>query len=190
MYYSYEKLATANQYGFKRMEGSVSLFGCNVGLIPNHLRRTTQPCKGELGPWSIEVPRMIQQQPKVGAAALMMHLNPNDKEKVLLYEIRRIWGYSHDDWTPIMLESVPLLDDLWTDVSIEQFSMPSKEYEDLPRIYSFLYLQGTVKDGKVIGKWTAPRPSATNTPVLYPHVLSYFMSEIGYVKAAVAELSK
>ena len=190
MYYSYEKLETANQYRFKRMESDVKLFGCNVGLIPNYLRRTTQPRKGELGPWSIEVARMIQQQPKVGAAALMMHLNPNDEKKVLLYEIRRVWGYSEDDWTPIMLESVPLLDDLWTDINIEQFSMPRSEYEVLPRIYSFLYLQGTVKDGELIGKWTAPRPAATNTPVLFPDVLSYFMSEIGYVKAAVAGLTK
>ena len=190
MYYSYEKLEAANQYGFKRMESSVSLFGCKVGLIPNYLRRTTQPRNGELGAWSIEVPRMFEQQPKAGAAALMMHLNPNDKVKVLLYEIRRVWGYSNDDWTPIMLESVPLLDDLWTDINIDQFSMPRSEYEALPRIYSFLYLNGTVKDGKLVGKWTAPGPASANTPVLYPHVLSYFMSEIGYAKTAVAGLSK
>jgi hypothetical protein len=130
------------------------------------------------------------QQPEAGKSALMMHLNPKDKAKVLMYEIRRVWGYSNDGWTPIMLETIPMLDDLWADINIEQFSMPVSEYEALPRIYSFLYLQGTVADGKLVGKWIPPGPASANTPVLYPDVLSYFMSEIGYGKGAVAGLGK
>ncbi len=40
-----------------------------------------------------------------------------------------------------------------------------------------LYLKGTIKDGKIKGQWTAPRPSPTNSSLLWPSTFEFFYNE-------------
>jgi len=47
--------------------------------------------------------------------------------------------------------------------------------ENAEIIYSLLYMQGDFHDGKVRGTWNAPRPSSTNTPLLWPETFEYFI---------------
>ena len=36
---------------------------------------------------------------------------------------------------------------------------------------------GTVEEGKIVGKWTLPGPSPSNSVLLWPDTLEYFTSE-------------
>lgn len=56
------------------------------------------------------------------------------------------------------------------------FPLPVDVAED--PIYSFVYLDGTIKGGKLEGPWTAPRRSSTNSVLLWPYALSYFFESI------------
>jgi hypothetical protein len=51
-------------------------------------------------------------------------------------------------------------------------------------VYTFLYLRGTIKKGGLVGKWNFPGPSPTNSVLLWPDTLDFFMEKIGYKKIA------
>ena len=40
-------------------------------------------------------------------------------------------------------------------------------------IYEFLYLDGSIKSGKLSGRWVPPPASPTNAALLWPGVLNY-----------------
>ena len=40
-----------------------------------------------------------------------------------------------------------------------------------------IYLDGTVRNGQLEGRWTAPRPSSTNSVLLWPFAFEYFARE-------------
>jgi hypothetical protein len=42
-------------------------------------------------------------------------------------------------------------------------------------IYSFVYFAGTIQQGALIGTWTAPRASPTNSALLWPATLRHFV---------------
>ncbi len=46
--------------------------------------------------------------------------------------------------------------------------------------FSFMYLNGSVENGKLVGKWTAPSPSSTNGVLLWPDALEQFAAAAGY----------
>ena len=45
-------------------------------------------------------------------------------------------------------------------------------------IYEFLYLDGSVSDGKLTGKWIAPPASPTNAALLWPSTFKYFVESV------------
>ena len=50
-----------------------------------------------------------------------------------------------------------------------------KEADD--PIFSVTYLSGTIVDGGLTGRWTAPGPSSTNGVLMWPEVMKYFTDE-------------
>jgi hypothetical protein len=106
-------------------------------------------------------------------AALIIDLKPNQREeRPSLYQIRDIWGYSCDGWTPIMLRLRGLSVDgkpqlaHWDDFVATEDSWGA--------IYTFLFLGGDVKDRQLIGRWTPTSPSPTNSLLLFPHLMVHF----------------
>jgi len=56
-----------------------------------------------------------------------------------------------------------------------EFIRTKDEVED--PIFTFGYVSGTVKSGKITGKWTPPGPSPTNSVLLQPDVFKYFVEQ-------------
>jgi len=40
-----------------------------------------------------------------------------------------------------------------------------------------MYLAGTIVDGELKGRWTAPGPSSSNGVLMWPEVMMYFTEE-------------
>ncbi|MBU1421632.1 MAG: hypothetical protein KKG06_00370, partial [Bacteroidetes bacterium] len=100
------------------------------------------------------------------------------KGSLSLYELLDVWGYSECGWTPAMLRLRGLVVD--GDPKIDNpmsFHIDYSEGNSI--IYSFLYFgESTIQKGALIGKWTAPRSSPTNSVLLWPSSLVYFINQI------------
>ena len=85
-----------------------------------------------------------------------------------------VWGYSSSGWTPISLH----LSGLFVDEDPSKYDRNDFWIEDSRRdepIYEFLYIQGSVSNGKLSGSWTSPPVSPTNAALLWPSTLIYFI---------------
>jgi len=110
--------------------------------------------------------------------SLLIDLKPNRKDgRVSLYEVLDVWGHSEHSWTPLLLHLELIVDGVDpTEISRERFQV-SESDRDGP-IYEWLYADGSVNAGQLVGTWSPPRPSSANSPVLWPHVLRYFCASI------------
>lgn len=169
MYAIYEKQVEGEEekYNFK---SKTCLFGCNSGKIASLLREELTSENNEPYKWHID---MLKQMPR--GKTLIINLKPNNIEtNMSIYEIVNVWGYSEHDWTPIMLHLRGLIvDETSQKFNEERFSVKTSNIDD--PIFSMLYLNGTVKNGEIVGKWTAPRPSPTNSCLLWPETFQYFI---------------
>lgn len=108
---------------------------------------------------------------------VVIDLKPDQQRNVSLYLLTDAWGYSDNGWTPIMFR----LEALYIDKIVDNPAEFKKEFtppEDRDIIYTFTYLGGSVNKGNLTGKWTSPRPSSTNSVLLWPNALEYFICEI------------
>lgn len=154
----------------------VPLFGCNSGIICRMLARTLVPTDQEPKKWDIDVRRGLAELGHQ-SIALVIDLKPNAADKnVSLYELVRVWGVSAAGWTPVMLHLRGLLVDQSSDkFRKEDFEVDMTKVDD--PIMSFSYRNGSVADGKLIGKWTSSGSSAANSVMLWPETMEYFMRE-------------
>lgn len=179
MYALYEKKQSNGKYKYK-IKKQVSLFGCNAGYIPYLLQSTLFSTTSEPYPWHLNVDKALSDV-GLSNSTLIINLKPNNVSANLsLYELVDVWGYSDSGWTPLML----CLRGLFVDanprfINDEDFTLDESEV-DYP-IFSMLYLAGTVKEGKIVGKWTAPRPSPTNSALLWPESFKYFVEQANQV---------
>ena len=72
-----------------------------------------------------------------------------------------------------------VIDDDTNQIDDLNFTVVEQKVED--PILSMMYLQGTVKNGELIGRWTPPGPSPTNSVLLWSDVLDYFYKEASNV---------
>lgn len=84
-----------------------------------------------------------------------------------------VWGYSDNGWTPILLRLNGLFIDHDPSLVDRNDFIRADDDIDGP-IYEFLYLDGSVTDGKITGLWVPPPASPTNAALLWPDTLSYF----------------
>jgi len=152
------------------------LFGCNVGWIPKLLRGLLSSSASEPLKWNISVGSALEQA-GFPARTLVINLKPNGKKPNLsLYEVMAVWGWSSHEWTPIMFHLRGLfIDDDPTEFESTDFYRSDRDVED--PIFSMMYLEGSVRNGKLFGPWTPPRPGSTNSVLLWPDCLKYFWDE-------------
>lgn len=179
MYYLYERTSERDVIRFRRLK-SVCLFGCRSGTIPRlllqKLNREAVSASEPLD-WHVPVASELTHE-GITNGTLLIDLKPQQKkENISIYELLDVWGVSRSGWTPVMLRLRGLyVDELPTVCNPRDFSVvPPKEHST---IYSFLYLNGALRDGRLDGKWVAPPRSSTNSPLLWPNSLQYFVSKI------------
>lgn len=152
------------------------LFGCNAGMVCRRLKHMTK-----IPPlWHLSVRNEIRDDEKGKTCAVIVDIKPGDSQQLFLCELTDVWGDSRESYTPILLR----FQGLRMDSPIEDWR---KGFNELPIaksdiaksvIYSFLYLSGGIVDGELNGKWTPPRPSSTNGPLLWPDMIRYFHKEM------------
>ena len=85
-----------------------------------------------------------------------------------------VWGYSDSGWSPILLRLSGLFVDADpTTVNRNNFNIADSDREE--PIHEILYLDGSVSNGKLSGRWNAPPASPTNAALLWPETLHYFI---------------
>ena len=154
------------------------------GYIPFFLRKQLAPTSAEPYPWHLNLADEFKRE-GVADLVLVINLKPNSKENLKsLFELVEVWGHSNCNWTPIMIYIRGLvIDGNSEQIDDMHFSLTSNEIED--PIFSMMYLQGTVKNGELIGRWTPPGPSPTNSVLLWPDVLERFYQESSKVVTRV-----
>ncbi len=162
---------SATRYKHKE---EVSLFGCNEGFIAMLLKNKLPKNQDEVYKWHIDFIAELGAHPDYPCSTLLIDLKPWQKEENLsLYEVMDAWGYSADGWTPIMLR----LNGLFVDADpsiVNRDNFVCKDDEIDGPIHEFMYVNGSVKGGKLSDNWTLPGPSPTNGVLLWPDTLNYF----------------
>jgi hypothetical protein len=157
------------------LQEQVSLFGSNNGFIPRLLDFNLPKGQGEPYKWHVDVVAELDRQDDYRSNTLLIDLKPKqNKTNLSLYEVRHVWGYSEDGWSPILL----CLDGLFVDedpnlVNRNKFVREDRQIDG--PIYEFLYLDGSVKDGNRVGRWSPPPMSPTNAALLWPETLKFFI---------------
>lgn len=168
-----------------------SLFGCNKGFIPRLLGRQVSASQGEPYRWHLSVQDTMdgvtENDTDYTGSTLIIDLKPKqNKTNLSLYEVLDVWGYSASGWTPILLH----MSGLFVDADPDAIDRNEFEFADENRdepIYEFMYLDGSVQNGRLIGRWNAPPASPTNAALLWPESLAYFFQCIGERTPAALE---
>jgi hypothetical protein len=172
MYARYQKTRTEGRTSYKFVE-QCSLFGCNRGYLPRLLARQTPPSQGEPYKWHISVCAALAD---IGQrdSALVIDLKPKQqKTNLSLYEVLDAWGYSDAGWSPILLHLSGLFVDAAPTIDRDDFTVADEARQE--PIYEVLYLDGTISNGRLTGRWTAPPASPTNAALLWPDTIRYFI---------------
>ena len=173
MYALYNKAQSKGltRYRFRKQ---VSLFGCNSGYVPWLLSKQLTSDSSEPVRWRVNIGDSLKN---VGQdnQTLIIDLKPKNKY-LSLYEVLNVWGYSASGWTPVLLHLSGLfIDQDRGHYDKKDFIRTPEEVND--PIFSMMYLQGTINDGQLEGKWTTPGPGATNSVLLWPDVFKYFWQQ-------------
>ena len=187
MYKIYEKLrrGASAEYRYVR---DTHLFGCNNGWIPYLVQQQLKGAENEPLPWHVDgasIARELEADPDLPKGnTLVIDLKPRDSERLSLYEILNIWGYSANGWTPVMLH----LRGLFVDASLKTSSVRRERFAIADRsnpepIFTFHHIrkEGTVRRGRLVGPWVGPRASSTNSALLWPDAFRYFATEAGRI---------
>ena len=176
MYALYDKTRSDSsiqiQYQFNE---KISLFGCKSGYIPWLLSEQLATASSEPYKWHVNIESSLKDV-KQDDQTLIIDLKPKKKENLSLYEVQDVWGYSASGWTPILLHLRGLFVDEDPDCFDRNNFVRNPREIGIP-IFSMMYLAGTVKDGKLNGKWTTPGPSPTNSVLLWPDAFKYFWQQ-------------
>ena len=175
MYASYLRSRVGERQSRYQFQKQISLFGCNKGIIPKLLRAKIPHGQGEPFCWHVDVVEELGSCAGWEGSTLVIDLKPKQNDKSLsLYEVMDAWGYCNCNWSPILLR----LNGLFVEqdpASINREDFVRNDEEIDGPIYEFLYLNGSVKEGELVGKWTAPPVSPTNAALLWPDTLRYFV---------------
>ncbi len=173
MYARYHKTRGDGRSSYRFAE-QCSLFGCNKGYIPWLLGKRTPISQGEPYKWHIPIQAALDATEYRGST-LLIDLKPKQhKTNLSLYEVLDVWGHSASGWTPVLL----CLSGLFVDADPTSIDRNDFSITDMDRdepIYEFLYLDGSVSNGKLTGHWKAPPASPTNAALLWPCALRYFI---------------
>ena len=159
-----------------RKPKEISLAGAN-GPIATFVRNQTTKTTRSPFEWDMRESDLITAlgypPPEVKGHSIIIDLKPRDKTHAHLYHLQEIWGFSYDDWTPILLRLEELA--VKSKASIQnikkEFSV-SKKLSD--PVFEFLYLRGGLRSDA----WPWGPVGSVNGVLLWPDALHYFISEI------------
>jgi hypothetical protein len=172
MFYLYETTSNQSKTEFNRRY-IVKLFGSLNGLIVRSLRIITPKNQNEEYKWHINLDEVLPKIELVNSS-IVIDLKPNTKNNLSLYKIENIYGYSSCGWTPMMFHLKAIfVDDEGSEKDKDNFRLDLSKAEN---IFTFHHVyDGSVKNGKIIGKWVPPRPSSTNSALMWENTIDYFI---------------
>jgi hypothetical protein len=149
----------------------ISLAGCNVGLIPKLLQqKLTIKDKPEIG-WVLPIADILKNK----GQTVIIDIKPKSKTEIFLCELDSVYGFSYNEWTPIMYRLKVLVNKR----SPKKTSKKIIVYPPKPDIiYTILYMMGSFKKGRLTGKWTGPAFGSANSLLLWPDAASFFYQQI------------
>lgn len=180
MYARYRRTRSNGVTSYRFVE-KCCLFGCNEGFIPWLLGRQVPASQGEPYRWHLSVQDAMDGATENGTdytgSTLIIDLKPKQKTNLSLYEVMDVWGYSSSGWTPILLHLSGLFVDANPNTTdCKKFGIADEDRDE--PIYEFMYLDGSVQNGRLVGRWNAPPASPTNAALLWPESLAYFFQSI------------
>ena len=145
------------------------LGGYKNGIIAKELSKVLQSTDSGYMGWTLPIAEKYNKE----GLSYIIDIKPKTEE-IFLCELDRVFGYSFDGWSPIMLR----LKKLHNDEEPESFDKNLFDYpSETEIIYTMLYLYGSIKDGKISGTWRMPFGSVTAL-LFWPQAMTYFTKQI------------
>ena len=168
MYYWHKRTNENDQIRLTR-EDTASLAGCNVGVIPDELSKILRSSDNPPIGWVLPIADKWNKE----GWSLIIDIKPKANE-VFLCELDRVYGYSFDGWSPIMLRLKLLyVDETKDDIDKDNFLYP----ENPEIIYTMYYLYGSIKNGQLVGTWNPPFGTITAL-LFWPEAMSFFYEQV------------
>lgn len=150
-------------------EEQCSLGGCNNGIIAQELKHYLKPSDTAPLGWSFPISEKWNKE----NYSFIIDIKPNNSE-IFLCELDKVYGYSYEGWSPIMLR----LKLLYNDTTAEEVDKNKFAYPENPTIiYTMLYLYGSIKEGELFGTWNMPYGSITAL-LFWPEAMSFFFEQV------------
>lgn len=150
-------------------EEQMSLAGCNNGIIANELKEIITATDNQPIGWTIPIAEKWNKQDY----SVIIDIKPNTEE-IFLCELDRVFGYSFESWSPIMLR----LKLLYNDTTKEDLDKSNFVYpDDTEIIYTMLYLYGSIRDGQLVGTWNPPFGTITAL-LFWPEAMTFFFEQV------------
>lgn len=168
MYLWYKRIQDRGRVRLIREEKAF-LGGCNNGVIANALRNIIKPNHNPPLGWEVSIADEWNKEDY----SFIVDIKPNSSSEIFLCEVDRVFGYSFNEWSPIMLRLKVIYDDVTENTEDKSdFFFPEDPYI----IYTMLYLQGSIRDGKLVGTWSPPFGSITAL-LFWPEAMTYFYEQ-------------
>lgn len=150
-------------------EDRTSLAGCNNGIIPNELKEIISVSDNPPIGWTIPIADKWNKEDY----SVIIDIKPNGGE-VFLYELDRVFGFSYEGWSPIMLK----LKLLYNDTTKDEVDKSNFIYPENPEvIYTMYYLYGSIRDGKLTGTWSPPYGTITAL-LFWLDAMTFFVEQV------------
>ena len=171
MFATYTRKKEGNQIRLT-FEEEISLAGCNKGIIPKLLKEKLSKDDRPPLAWTLPIARYYNNFDQT----VIIDIKPNSKDETVFCELDAVFGFSHEEWSPVMFRLRQLFNAYTEDLRIdkENFIYPS----DTEIIYTLSYLTGSFHNGDLIGKWVYPGSSSTNSVLLWSDAISFFNKQI------------
>lgn len=181
----YEKMTHGGKTNYNLLpDGAVSLAG-KKGLIFSHIREELNPESTVPIPWEMSSIDVLRGVGRPGAHAVVINIMPKCKNRVSLFELEHIYGFSYCHWSPVCL--------LLRELDIDHFVDDPQSYAQhftivnspSRTVATFLYLKGGYKSERGIRQGWGWGPSGNvNAPLLWKDAFDYFSAKLAEGKLA------
>lgn len=167
MYAWYKRIVENNKVRLV-FKNQSHLAGCNRGLIATELKEILTESNNAPFGWELPIAEKWNKE----GYSFIIDIKPQTEE-IFLCEIDKVFGYSYEGWTPVMLRLKILCNDIYSSKIDKKNFEPQKN----EIIYTMLYLYGSVKHGKIIDKWIAPFGTVTAL-LVWPEAMTFFFNQV------------
>ena len=129
--------------------------------------------------WSSDINNMLKSTGRdPEQVRVLIDLKPKVQNNVSLYEILKVWGVTHPNWTPLMLQLRPLFID--TKVTAKSPETCKKQIlvdpnANLdPPVFDFIYLRGGYEEGP----WSPAQLGFHSGVLWWPEAARFFTAEL------------